>query len=285
MAELKKVDLFGNEEVFMAGKPNRKPNLFTNYDAFVDKFEAKKTTDDCYTPPLVYDAVVRYVRRNVDLTSKKIVRPFFPGNDFEAVEYPADAVVIDNPPFSIIGKIVKFYISKDVPFFLFAPHLTLFSSDLNCAFIVAYANVVYDNGAEVKTSFLSNMFENSVIGAADLHAEIKELHKKANPLPKYRYPNNVLTVSRVAKLVESGISVTIEGKHLAHCRGLQSQKKHGKSMFGSGFLISDAAAEMLHEKEREREREREWELSPKELEIIKSLGNATGASVRVCRPK
>ena len=28
-----------------------------DYDAFVEKFKPKKTTDDCYTPPLVYDAV------------------------------------------------------------------------------------------------------------------------------------------------------------------------------------------------------------------------------------
>lgn len=27
------------------------------YDDFVAKFEPKKTTDDCYTPPLVYDAI------------------------------------------------------------------------------------------------------------------------------------------------------------------------------------------------------------------------------------
>ena len=27
------------------------------YEQFVDKFKPKKTTDDCMTPPLVYDAV------------------------------------------------------------------------------------------------------------------------------------------------------------------------------------------------------------------------------------
>lgn len=27
------------------------------YEEFVDKFKAKKTTDDCYTPQIVYDAV------------------------------------------------------------------------------------------------------------------------------------------------------------------------------------------------------------------------------------
>jgi hypothetical protein len=29
------------------------------YEAFVDKFKPKKTTDDCYTPPDVYDTVRR----------------------------------------------------------------------------------------------------------------------------------------------------------------------------------------------------------------------------------
>lgn len=29
----------------------------SEYDAFVEKFKPKKTTDDCYTPANVYDAV------------------------------------------------------------------------------------------------------------------------------------------------------------------------------------------------------------------------------------
>lgn len=27
---------------------------FNEYEGFVDKFKPKKTTDDCYTPPAVY---------------------------------------------------------------------------------------------------------------------------------------------------------------------------------------------------------------------------------------
>ena len=38
------------------------------YNAFVEKFEPKKTTDDCYTPPAVYDAVADYV---ADITTKE----------------------------------------------------------------------------------------------------------------------------------------------------------------------------------------------------------------------
>lgn len=31
------------------------------YEQFVEKFKPKKTTDDCYTPPLIYDGVADWV--------------------------------------------------------------------------------------------------------------------------------------------------------------------------------------------------------------------------------
>lgn len=34
---------------------------FEDYDGFVEKFKPKKTTDDCYTPPLVYEAIADWV--------------------------------------------------------------------------------------------------------------------------------------------------------------------------------------------------------------------------------
>ena len=37
------------------------------YAAFLDKFKPKKTTDDCYTPAPVYDAVAGYVARRFGL--------------------------------------------------------------------------------------------------------------------------------------------------------------------------------------------------------------------------
>lgn len=58
----KVLDLFGNEQtVIINTKKKEKPNLFTDYDAFLDKFEVKKTTDDCYTPKEVMDIVINYV--------------------------------------------------------------------------------------------------------------------------------------------------------------------------------------------------------------------------------
>lgn len=278
----KVIDLFGNETVRPYTFDRSKRDLFTDYEAFVDKFDAKKTTDDCYTPKEVYQIVLDYVACNYDLTNKEIIRPFFPGGDFECIDYPDNSVVIDNPPFSIISKISRFYVAKKIPFFLFAPHLTLFSSDIECTHIVVGGNVTYENGAVVKTSFLSNMFGDAkVIGDADLLNRFKELEErgKAN-LPKYDYPDNVLTVSRVAWIIERGVSVRFDKNHLAHCRGLQSQKTDKKAIFGSGFLLSDAAtlekkaAEKAAAEKAAAEKENRiiWKLSQKEMDIIKSLG-------------
>jgi hypothetical protein len=235
----------------------------------------------------VFDLVLDYVNENYDLSGKKIIRPFFPGGDFEAIEYQDDHVVIDNPPFSIISKIAKFYINKNVPFFLFAPHLTLFSSDIDCTHIVVGGNIVYENGSVIKTSFLSNMFGDAkIIGEADLYEKFEKLRKSSLvSLPKYEYPINVITVSHIQWMIERGVSIKIEKNDAKHCSGLDSQKAHGKTIFGSGFLISErAAAERAAAERAAAERaaaERAaagkdhvmlWDLSEKERKIIKSLG-------------
>ena len=275
----KVLDLFGNEETVIITKKKEKPNLFSDYDAFLDKFEAKKTTDDCYTPKDVMDIVINYVNEKYPLAGKKIIRPFFPGGDFESVDYTNDMVVVDNPPFSIISKICKFYIERNIPFFLFAPHLTLFSSDIDMTHIVVGGDITYENGATVKTSFLSNMFGDiKVIGDAELLEKFKQLNesKKVN-LPKYDYPDEVVTVSQVAYIIERGISLKINKKDAKHCRGLDAQKKHKKAIFGSGFLLSEkAAAEKAAAEKAAAEKDNVivWELSQREREIIKSLGSS-----------
>ena len=78
---------------------------FNDYDGFVEKFKPKKTTDDCYTPPAVYDAVLQYVRETYHIADDvPIVCPFCPGGDYENYDYPDGCVVVDNPPFSIFAK-------------------------------------------------------------------------------------------------------------------------------------------------------------------------------------
>ena len=153
-------DLFGNKIIDIPPRrKKREKTLFDDYEEFVEKFKIKKTTDDCYTPKVVYECILKHVSEKVDIRGLQIVRPFYPGGDYENFDYPIDSVVIDNPPFSIIAKIARFYISNGIKFFLFAPHLTLFSSDIDCTAVVVGNLITYKNGAKVRTSFLSNLFE------------------------------------------------------------------------------------------------------------------------------
>ena len=234
-----------DEQPAKVEKQKSKKEVFEDYDSFVEKFVPKKTTDDCYTPPAVYDAVVNYVKTLYDLDGLQIARPFYPGGNFEAFDYPDNAIVIDNPPFSIVTKIVRYYVENSIKFFIFAPHLTLLVSTTHGATaIVCGAVVIYENGAEVKTSFWTNLTPNlKVLAAPELYDEIKRIHEDGKvALPKYEYPANVLTVSMVQKWVERGISFKLEAKDGVHCRALDSQRPLKKGVFGTGLLISDKAA-------------------------------------------
>ena len=274
----KVLDLFGNEQTVIITKKKSKPNLFSDYDAFFDKFKTKLTTDDCYTPKEVMDIIINYVNEKYPLNGKKIIRPFYPDGDFESIDYTQDVVVIDNPPFSIITKICRYYLERDIKFFLFCPHLTAFSSDIDCTHIIASANITYENGATIKTAFVSNMFGDlKIIGDSELHQKFKEIQarNKAN-LPKYEYPHHIITVSKVAYCIEKGISLTFDKKDLKHYRGMDAQKKHDKALFGSGFIASDkaaatAAAAAAAAAANNKDNVIVWELSQKEKEIIKSV--------------
>ena len=48
-----------------------------DYEAFTSKFEPKLTTDDCYTPDYVYQAVKEWACDAYGIDSGKCVRPFF----------------------------------------------------------------------------------------------------------------------------------------------------------------------------------------------------------------
>ena len=61
-----------SEELVIRGKRGD----FNDYEKFITKFKAAKTTDDCYTPQPIYEAVVDYVFRKGNLPEDtEIVRP------------------------------------------------------------------------------------------------------------------------------------------------------------------------------------------------------------------
>ena len=241
-----KTDLFGNPE-HSATRRKRKAEIFNDYDGFVEKFKPKKTTDDCYTPPAVYEAVLSRARELCGIPGDApIVRPFWPGGDYERFDYPPGCVVVDNPPFSIISRIRRFYHERGIHYFLFAPSLTLFSgfNGEEC-FIVSDAHVIYENGANVPTSFITDLLPQwRVIVDSRMKYAVKraqEAAKEANPeMPVYDYPANLITSSRLGKMVREGVELRIPASECHFIRKLDCQG--AKGIFGGGFLISEKAA-------------------------------------------
>lgn len=86
------------------------------YEAFMEKFKPKKTTDDCYTPPEIYKVIKDWACKEYGIVESDIVRPFYPGGDYEHHDYPYGCTVLDNPPFSILSRICEFYLERDISF-------------------------------------------------------------------------------------------------------------------------------------------------------------------------
>ena len=251
----------------------------SEYQAFVDKFKPKKTTDDCYTPKPVYEAVRAWAVRRYALGDAPIVRPFFPGGDYENTDYPDGCVVIDNPPFSILSQICRTYMERGVRFFLFAPTLTLFSTASGAVnYLPACCPITYENGARVNTSFVSNMGQYKVEFAPDLFnavsaADAAVRAERAVSLSKYCYPPNVLSVGDF-DIVKHGQALRIPASAVSFVRALDAQRDRGKAIFGGGFLLSEKAAAEKAAAEKaaaEKAAAEKWELSPRELEIVQSL--------------
>lgn len=152
-----------------------------NYKEFVEKFKPKKTTDDCYTPPNIYNTILNWVKKEYNIEKRPIIRPFYPGGDYEKYEYPENCVVVDNPPFSIFTKIVEYYSEKRIPFFLFGPGLTLFTpvkKTDSIQFVICGYSITYGNGAKVNTSFITNLGGPFIRTAPELYRAIKEADKR-----------------------------------------------------------------------------------------------------------
>lgn len=245
---------------------------FIDYDGFVEKFKPKKTTDDCHTPPEVMEVVDSYVEKRWGIDRSRFVRPFYPGGDYENFDYAADAVVVDNPPFSILSKIKSFYLAHGIPFFLFCPSLTALSSfDERCCVLLCDSNIVYENGAVVRTGFVTSLPSPNVaesepdLGDA-INAVCDELrHRTATKHPKYDYPPEVVTAARMQWYAAHHTRYAVPKGECCKIPALDSQRAVGKAIFGGGLLLSERAAA-------ERAAAKVWTLSERERAMQDALG-------------
>ena len=263
-----------------------------SYEEFVEKFKPKKTTDDCYTPPSIYAVIRDWACKEYGIDPSKIVRPFYPGLDYEHYDYPEGAVVLDSPPFSILSKVCAFYLDKGIPFFLFAPSLTCFSDRtifMQMNHIICDAGITYENGAVVRTSFVTSyggdiVAQTSPELTALINAEGKRLRRETvRQLPKYAYHDHVVSSALMQRYACRGIDFKIRRGDCVQIACLDAQKPEKKAIFGSGLLLSDRlAAEHATVKKAAAEKAAAekaaatvWQLSEREKEVIAGLGHET----------
>ena len=193
-------------------------------------------------------------------------------------EYPENGIVIDNPPFSIFTKIVRFYSHEKIPFFLFGPGMTIASCCKYCTAVIVAEQIAFDNGAQIRCNFASNLYGDTMITTAPLLGDLLarcQSQKPRNPLPSYQYPDNVLSVSDMQTIARNGEVFSVSRSEAVIIRDLDLHPKAG-GLFGDHLLLSMAKA---REKEEVKRRTTEKthptipiSLSERERRIIEKLG-------------
>ena len=251
------------------------------YQEFLDKFQPKRTSDDCYTPVNIYEAVKAWCLKRYELNNPEIIRPFFPGGDYQSQSYPDGSVVIDNPPFSILSDICRWYQEHGVRFFLFAPGTSLFSiASGTMHYLPIGVGIVYENKACISTSFVTNLGDCRIEVAPDLFEIVDSINDEnlkalSVDLPNYDYPDAVCVGARMNKLAKYGEPLQLYEDECSFTRALDAQRETGKAIFGGGFLISAKAAAEKAAAEKaaaEKAAAHRWQLSDRERELISQLG-------------
>ena len=265
------------------GATSQNKEKFEDYGGFVEKFKPKKTTDDCYTPPLVYDAVADWTAQEYGLDRADFVCPFYPGGDYEHFDYTGK-IVVDNPPFSCLSKIIDFYVENWVPFLLFAPTLCGLTRYADkCTVFPTGADIEYENGAVIATSFCTNLDPHEIrcrtvpaLYAAVTAANDAARKEKRRTVPKYSYPLELVTTAAIYPYARYGIEFVIPRTESVRVSRLDAQAESKKNIFGCGWLISErlkAEREKAEREKAEREKAERFPLSEREREIIAGLSD------------
>lgn len=132
----------------------------------------------------------------------------------------------------------------------------------------------------MKTSFITN-YEADITAqtAPDLtklvNDKVTELRReKKKQLPKYSYPDHLVTAAMLQKMSHYGIDFKVRRRDCMRVRQLDAQKATGKEIFGYGLLLSEKAAveKAAAEKAAEKATVTMYSLSEREVAIVQKLG-------------
>lgn len=103
-----------------------------------------------------------------------------------------------------------------------------------------------------------------------VNAESARLHRETvRELPKYEYPDNIVTAAMLQKYSKYGIDYRIDRRDCEQITKLDAQRPAGKAIFGGGLLLSDKKA--AERAAAERAAAHVWELSTREREAIEYI--------------
>ena len=151
--------------------------------------------------------------------------------------------------------------------------------------LVCDCDVEYENGAIVRTSFVTSC-EQGVTARTEpeltrlVNEEVeRERREKTKTLPKYTYPDHVVTAALMQRYAKYGVDFTVWQRECCLIGRLDSQRKSGKTIFGHGLLLSDAAARRHAAAERaaaeraaaEKDMATAWELSDREKKLVADM--------------
>ena len=196
------------------------------YEEFVDKFKPKLTTDDCYTPEEVFETMKKYCYEIGWMNDKtSFIRPFYPGGDYEH-ELPKNGeIVFDNPPFSILSKIIDFYNEHNIKFILFAPALTVMNlANRGVAIAFFRQSIKFENGANVSTCLITNIEHELIYGLGNIYDEKSK--KKTIYDPGYMTGAALQSLARKGRYIAS-----YDPKSFKH------KTNEGKAYFGGGVEV------------------------------------------------
>lgn len=112
------------------------------------------------------------------------------------------------------------------------------------------------------------------LGSA-IDTAVKQLRREKTPtLPKYEYPDNIITAAILQRLAHYGIDFQVRSSECIHVSKLDAQRELRKAIFGGGLLLSNhkAAERAAAEKAMVRkEKAYKWELSAREMALVDSL--------------
>lgn len=142
--------------------------------------------------------------------------------------------MLDNPPFSILTEICSFYLDRKIKFFLFAPSLTAFSGRsvvLRMNHIFCDADITYENGAIVRTAFVTSYGADTVaqtapkLGEAISAAMETIKSERRREKTKNSYPDHVLTAAMLQKYSKYGIKMKVYRGECEAISALDEQRK------------------------------------------------------------